>query len=136
MLRELWGDWRDGKLKPRRFIVLYLVVWLAIFVYVVGGGTLLYAATVGQGAGPVHSALKTVSVAAIIFLLWLILAFFNITIKRGRDIGLSGFMTGIFFLVLIPVAGISIFFLPLMALIPADTMRSSPGLGRGSNEII
>lgn len=128
MFCDLWRGWCAGRLAPRRFVSLYLIVWAAIFVLIVVGGTMLYAATIGAGEEPAHPAMKAIGVAGVLLLLMLIAAIYNISLKRGRDAGVPGFVTGILFFLLIPIGGVSIFVVILLALIPTDTIapRSRP----------
>ena len=50
---------------------------------------------------------------------------FNITVKRGRDTGVQGFVTGTIFFVTLMLGGVPLFFNILLALVPRDTFRTA-----------
>ncbi|WP_310467872.1 hypothetical protein [Sphingomonas sp.] len=122
LMRDMWGGWSGTRLAPRRFAWVYAMTWL--FLLVVGlAGLSLGAAMLGGGGERSGAAGGLGGLLAVALLLWLA-ALFNISVKRGRDIGVPGFVTGILFLVLLFAGGVPIFASILLALVPADTVAA------------
>jgi uncharacterized membrane protein YhaH (DUF805 family) len=124
ILREMWGGWSGERLSPRRFAMLYGATWL--FLILIGLLTLVLATTMFGGDGePLSDAAgRFAGLLALALLLWFA-ALFNITVKRGRDIGVPGFVAGVLFLALLAVGGVSVFASLLLALVPTDTLSVS-----------
>ena len=100
LLRDFWGDWCAGRLEARRFAILYGIVVAAIVVLLfalVAGALTMVTVFKNDGTGPGAGQFGGLMFGAIFLL---VAAWFNITVKRGRDIGIPGFVTGIGFLVL------------------------------------
>ena len=123
-MRDMWGGWSGERLSPRRFAMLYGMTWL--FLILVGALSLALASTLFGGDGKPQSdaAGSFAGLLAMSLLLWFA-ALFNITVKRGRDIGVPGFVAGVLFLLFMVVGGVSIFAALLLALIPTDTVTVS-----------
>jgi hypothetical protein len=120
MLRDLFSDWAAGKLGARRFAVLYGVLIAGLIGFFALAGTLAMF-TVGRP----HASSHTVGSFAGLLVLALLLLFaglFNIVIKRGRDIGIPGYIAGIGFLIVFFMGGLGIFLSIALALIPSDTV--------------
>lgn len=120
MLRDLFSDWAGGRLGPRRFAILY-GAFIAGLLGFFGLAGILALATFGHAKPSSHA---VGSFASVLFLglLLLFAGLFNIVVKRGRDIGIPGYVTGIGFLLVFFVGGVGIFFSILLALIPSDTV--------------
>lgn len=124
VMRDMWGDWSGARLPPRRFAMLCGLSWLFLLLVCVLGFVL--GLTMFGDHGKPHSdvAGKFAGILAVGLLLWFA-ALFNISVKRGRDIGVPGFVAGIVFLLLLVVGGASIFAAILLALVPTDTVATS-----------
>jgi len=123
MLRDFFSDWAGGKLPPRRFAILY-GIFIAGLLGFFGGAGLLALATIGHADASSHA----VGSFATILILGLVLLFaglFNIVVKRGRDIGIPGYVTGIGFILIFFMGGLGIFFSILLALVPSDTISGA-----------
>lgn len=123
-MHDMWGGWSGERLSPRRFAMLYGMTWL--FLILVCVLSLALAATMFGADGKPRSDAAGIfaGVLAVSLLLWFA-ALFNISVKRGRDIGIPGFVTGILFLVFMVAGGVSLFATILLALIPTDTVAVS-----------
>ena len=123
MLTDLFGNWSGSRLAPRRFALL----WVILFVELVA--TLVLAAVIAvAGEGTVDPKGPAVRLAATLGVTGLILFFvgmFNITVKRGRDTGVQGFVTGIIFFIMLMLGGVPLFFNILLAVVPQDTFRAA-----------
>lgn len=130
VLRDLLGEWCLGQLGPRRFALLYATIiagFAGLIVLTIGWGMAL-ALSLGSSA-PTSAAGWP---AGLIFLIFfaLLAALLNITLKRGRDMGIPGFVTGIGFVILLIMGGLGIFLSILLALVPSGTFgRSDSGVG-------
>jgi uncharacterized membrane protein YhaH (DUF805 family) len=126
VLRDMWGEWAGGRLPPRRFALLYVCTWLFLLIVCLLGFAL--GATMFGEHGKPHSSVAGdfAGILGLGMLLWFA-ALFNISVKRGRDIGVPGFVAGILFLVGLVVGGGSIFASLLLALIPSDTVAGGRG---------
>lgn len=123
MLRDLLSDWAGGKLPPRRFAVLY-GLFIAGLIGFFGGAAILAMVTIGHGNASSH----TVGSFAMILIVGLFLLFaglFNIVVKRGRDIGIPGYVTGIVFIFVFFMGGLGVFLSILLALVPSDTIATA-----------
>lgn len=125
MMRELLGDWCTGSLGPRRFAVL----WATVVVVLVGSIFLAFAGAITWVAllNPDGSfgAAAWLSIVLIVAIILMTVALFNIVIKRGRDIGLPGFVTAIGFVVLCAMGGLTVFLSILLAVVPSGTFARS-----------
>jgi uncharacterized membrane protein YhaH (DUF805 family) len=121
VLVDLFGNWSGSRLAPRRFALL----WVLLFVLLLT--TLVLAAVIAvAGEGTVDPKGPAVRLAATFGVTGLMLFFvgmFNITVKRGRDTGVQGFVTGTIFFVTLMLGGVPLFFNILLALVPQDTFR-------------
>jgi len=75
--------------------------------------------------GHADASTKAVGSFATILILGLLLLFaglFNIVVKRGRDIGIPGYIAGIGFILVFFMGGLGIFLSILLALVPSDTV--------------
>jgi len=125
MLQDLFSGWCTGRLAPRRFAVL----WSIVVVLLVGTIFLAFASAITWVAvfnpdGTLHAAMWLFIVELITIVL-MTAALFNIVIKRGRDIGIPGFVTGIGFIILCCMGGLTAFLSILLALIPTGTLSSA-----------
>ena len=99
MISDYFGDWTSGKLGRGRFALLYAViiaVSLGLILVITGDITMsgrAFAAKINAMGAAQSGLLLLLSLA-------LQIAALNIIAKRGRDIGLSGLVTLILFLVL------------------------------------
>ena len=125
MLQDLFGHWCTGRIGPRRFAVLWatLVVTLAALTFLFFAAAIGIVVLVKADGTPGRGVLA--AVAAFGGILLFLAAMFNITIKRGRDIGIPGFVTAIACLVLLPIGGLSIFATILLALVPGNSLSRS-----------
>jgi uncharacterized membrane protein YhaH (DUF805 family) len=117
LLLELFGNWSGTRLARRRFAIL----WLLLFVELFAGLALMALISLAW----VKSFLNS-SIPAITFMVTTILFFagmLNITLKRGRDIGVPGFITAIVFFVALMMGGVPIFLNVLLAFVPAGALR-------------
>jgi uncharacterized membrane protein YhaH (DUF805 family) len=123
IMRDMWGNWSGARLAPRRFAILYGVTWLFLAILLSLG--LLMALTLFAGDDkPNAIAGRLAGLLGVGLLLWFA-ALINITVKRGRDIGVPGFVTGILFLVMMVLGGMPIFAAILLALVPSDTVAAA-----------
>ena len=118
VLRDLLGEWCLGRLEPRRFALLYAAVIgsLAGLIVLI----IAWAMTMAKASGPNWP-------AGLMFFTFMTLlaALFNITVKRGRDMGIPGFVMGIGFVILFCMGGVTIFLSILLALVPSGTFARS-----------
>ena len=122
LLRDLLGEWCFGRLEPRRFAILYATIIGSLAALIVL--TIAWAVTMAKASGAGWP-------AGLIFFTFMALlaALFNITVKRGRDMGIPGFVMGIGFVVLFCMGGVTIFLSILLALVPSGTFaRSTPSI--------
>ena len=125
MLRDYWGEWCTGRIEARRFAFLYalaLAAMIILLVVLVGGALTMVELFKNDGTGP---GAGWFGGPMFFGFLMLMAGWFNIVVKRGRDIGIPGFVTGIGFLLLLVMGGLGILLTILMALIPAGTFASS-----------
>ena len=125
MMRDLLGDWCTGSLGPRRFAVL----WATVVVVLVGSIFLAFAGAITWVAllNPDGSfgAAAWLGIVLIVAIILMTVALFNIVIKRGRDIGIPGFVTAIGFVVLCAMGGLTVFLSILLAVVPSGTFARS-----------
>ncbi|MFL6730573.1 MAG: hypothetical protein ACJ8E3_03945 [Sphingomicrobium sp.] len=127
VLRDLLGEWCLGRLGPRRFALLYATIIGSLAGLIVF--TIAWATTIMTMVDSPSSSPAATWPAGLIFFTFLALlaALFNITVKRGRDIGIPGFIMGIGFVILFCMGGVTIFLSILLALVPSGTFaRSNP----------
>ena len=121
LLLELFGNWSGTRLAPRRFVML----WLLLFVELFGGLALtVLVAFVSAKSFDLHH--LSSSIPAVTFMVTTILFFagmLNISLKRGRDIGVPGFITAIVLFVALMMGGVPMFLNILLAFVPAGTIR-------------
>lgn len=140
MLRDYFGELTGGRLKPIRFVVLWilLVVLFVAFGVLVGASIGIAERLVGgdfmetQRLARESLALPGVIVVAVVFLC-LALAKLNIIAKRARDVGLPGWLTAVLIAVLSigtsqaasgPVAGsLGFLLLIILAVLPTGMLR-------------
>ena len=121
MLRDLLGDWCTGSLRPRRFAVLWsiVVVVLVVSIFLAFAGAITWVALVNpDGSFGAAAGLGIVLIVAIILMT---VSLFNIVIKRGRDIGLPGFVTAIGFVALCAMGGLTVFLSIALAVVPSGS---------------
>jgi uncharacterized membrane protein YhaH (DUF805 family) len=124
MLQDLFSGWCSGRLGPRRFAVL----WSVVVVILVGTIFLAFASAITWVAlfnpdGTLRAAMWLFMVELLTILL-MTAALFNLVIKRGRDIGIPGFVTAIGFVILCCMGGLTAFLSILLALVPSGTFSS------------
>ena len=124
VMRDMWGEWSDGRLAPRRFAIVYGLTWLYLFLVLALAFVLGLSIFGDHGKGHSDIAGNFAGLLGVGMLLWFA-AMFNISVKRSRDIGVPGFVAGIAFLMLLVVGGASIFGSILLALVPSDTVATS-----------
>lgn len=112
MLKTLWGDWSDGRIDQRNYVIAFLVTIAAFAALVIGLGIAAGIAETFFGSWVDHFEAgqnRGWAVAAIfgfvIALLLIGLAQINLVVKRARDTGLPGLWVGIAYLVLIATGG-------------------------------
>jgi uncharacterized membrane protein YhaH (DUF805 family) len=120
-LQDLLSDWGTGRLPPRRFALLYVAIIAIVLVSLVAAFA-IFAAFYAHG-----SSRDAGWLASLCAVLWLSMfaGLFNIVVKRGRDLGLPGFVMGIGFGVLFVMGGIGVFLTILLALVPTGSFSSS-----------
>src|SRR5947209_9781515 len=101
-LQDLLSDWGTGRLPPRRFALLYVAI-IAIVLLSLVGAFAIFAAFYAH-----RSPRDAAWLASLCAVLWLSMfaGFFNIVVKRGRDMGLPGFVVGIGFAMLFAMGGL------------------------------
>ena len=124
MMRDMWGGWSGARLAPRRFAMVYAMSWLFLIV-ICAFGLILGGAMIGAGGRPLSDSAGPFAGLLVVGLLLWLAALFNITVKRGRDIGMPGFVAGILFLVAMVAGGVPIFATILLALIPTDSIATA-----------
>jgi hypothetical protein len=77
--------------------------------------------TVGRSNASFHT-VGAFAGALIVGLLVLFAGLFNIVVKRGRDIGVRGYVAGIGFLLVFVVGGAGIFLSIALAFVPSDAV--------------
>ena len=125
MLRDMFTQWCTGRLAPRRFAVLWAVIVIALVVamfFVIAGA--LTTVSVFKADGSIQAQIL-VGIGLIGSILLMLAAMFNITVKRDRDIGIPGFVTGVGFLVLFVMGGLSVFLTILLALCPGGSFSKA-----------
>ena len=125
MVRDLLTGWCVGRLSPRRFAALWAIVVaalvLCLFVLIAWVTTMV---TVFNSDGTTRPAVwGGIAIFGMFFLLFAVL--FNIVVKRGRDIGIPGFVTGIGFIALFVMGGVTVLATILLALVPSGTFARS-----------
>jgi uncharacterized membrane protein YhaH (DUF805 family) len=108
VLRQLFWDWRAGRLGRLAFIAYSLTIWAILY------GTHLLLPSPLKGSGPPLGANVSVAaplLAAILGIVALVVSL-NLAAKRFRDIGLPGWIT---VLGLTVVNGTLIYFTPALA---------------------
>lgn len=125
MLRDFLGDWCTGSLGQRRFAVLWaiVVVVLVVSIFLAFAGAITWVALVNPDGS--FGAAAWLAIALIGAIVLMTVALFNIVIKRGRDIGLPGFVTAIGFVALCAMGGLTIFLSILLALVPSGAFARS-----------
>ena len=121
MLRDLLSGWCTGRLGARRFALLWAVVVAALilllFLTIAWATTMV---TVFNSDGTTRPAVwGGVALFSMAFLL--LATLLNIVVKRGRDIGIPGFVTGIGFIALFVMGGVTVFATILLALVPSGS---------------
>jgi len=125
VLRDLFSDWCVGRLDQRRFALLYIIVLVALIVLsFLVFAIALTAVAVFNADGSMRGGVW-LGLALIGGVLVMLAALFNIVVKRGRDIGIPGFITGICFLVMFAIGGVPVFATILLALVPTGSFASS-----------
>ena len=122
MWRDFFGEWQTGRLGQRRFAKLYFVACVVSLIIglIAFAGSLAFV-ELREADGPTNA-------ATLMFLIFvgtcvgLVAALFNIVVKRGRDIGIPGYVTGILYLVLFTMGGIPTLSSILLALVPPDVL--------------
>jgi chromate transport protein ChrA len=124
ILKELLEDWGRGTLGPARFARLWLTCFALLVAVPLTG---MFA--VGILNILLHGELPEPSVfIGGIFILAILLigaAMFNISMKRGRDIGWSGTLTGLAIILLFLFGGVPFFLTILLAFVPSDAFGRS-----------
>ena len=126
MYRELFSEWCTGRVAPRRFALL----WAATIAGMVALLLLVLAVALATGitAKAAHANPQQWIWLGLIFVgsfFGGLAVLFNITVKRGRDIGIPGFVTGVGFLALFLTGGLGVFLTVFLALIPSETFARS-----------
>ena len=114
------ADW-----DPDVFAVLWAIVVaalvLCLFLLIAWVTTMV---TVFNSDGTTRPAVwGGIAMFGMFFLLFAVL--FNIVVKRGRDIGIPGFVTGIGFIALFVMGGVTVLATILLALVPSGTFTRS-----------
>ena len=125
LLRDLLSEWCTGRLPQRRFAVLYVVVMLIVLLSLLGAFAIFstfYAHGSPRDGG---------WVASLCVVIWLAMlaGFFNIVVKRGRDMGIPGFIMGIGFAILFVMGGVGVLLTILLALVPTDSFSRASASG-------
>jgi uncharacterized membrane protein YhaH (DUF805 family) len=118
MLKDLFGNWGRGKLPPGRFAKLWLGCLLMVVLWPLSVGAFAIALKgIGSSGGTV----------GLLVFIWMLAgaAMFNITIKRGRDIGLSGTLTAISVIALFVFGGAPVLLTIALAFVPSQTFGQS-----------
>ena len=118
MLRDLLGNWAGARLGPQRFALLYGVFIAGLIGFFILAGVLAMV-TVGRSNASFHT-VGSFAGALFVGLLVLFAGLFNIVVKRGRDIGVPGYVAGIGFLLVFVVGGAGIFLSIALAFVPSD----------------
>src|SRR5215217_7222548 len=125
MVRDLLTGWCVGRLGPGRFAMLWAIVVAALVVLLFLG--IAWATTmvmVFNSDGTTRPAVwGGLAIFGMFFLLFAVL--FNIVVKRGRDIGIPGFVTGIGFIALFAMGGVTVLATILLALVPTGMFARS-----------
>lgn len=133
MISTLWGNWTDGRLGQRQFMIAYgmtilAIVGLVIAIGLAAGiihaffGSWLDHLEAGQNRGWTMAALA----GFLLFLLAVGLAQLNLVMKRGRDIGVPAWMAGLAHLVLTSTGGALVLAI-IMAFIPSGQFSKGEG---------
>ena len=120
MLHDLFSDWAGGTLGPRRFALLYGALLAGLIGFFVLAG-ILGVATIARPHASSHT-VGSFAGGLMVGLLLLVAGLFNIVVKRGRDIGMPGYVAGIGFLLTFFMGGIGIFLSIALALVPTNTI--------------
>ena len=112
MLKTLWGNWSDGRLDQKNYVIAFLVTIAAFAALVIGLGVAAGLAETFLGSWVEHleagqnRGWAIAAVAGFLLAMLLIgLAQLNLVVKRARDTGLPGLWVGIAYLVLIATGG-------------------------------
>ena len=127
MLRVLLGEWGTGRLNQWQFALYYVAIVGALAVWAIlifGRGVVAISAfetdDIKRHAGGFGFAL-------IGSFLLIAAAWFNIVVKRGRDAGIPGILSGLGFLLLLAFGGLPLFGTILLAALPTaksvDSLR-------------
>ena len=140
MINDYWGDFANGRLERKRFIVLWIVLVFAFIAFglAIGASIGLAEKMVGGNLAEAQTQLRenfslpVVIIVAAIAILALV-AKLNIIAKRARDIGLPGWITAIVIAGLFGmvsqydqserIGGLGLFVLIVLALIPTNAFR-------------
>ena len=125
MLRDLLSGWCTGRLAARRFALLWAVVVAALILLLFL--TIAWATTMVMVFNSDGTTRPAVWGGAALFgsFFLLLAALFNIVVKRGRDIGIPGFVSGVGFIVLFAMGGVTAFATILLALVPSGAFSSA-----------
>lgn len=142
MIRDYLGEFSDGRLQTRRFLILWVVLVVAFIVLGLAVGVLIGVSeqVVGGNIAEAQETLRQyLSLPAIIAVVLIgilfLIAKLNIVAKRARDIGLPGWITAIVFAGLVGTAsqfsesqamgGMGMILLLILAFIPTNALRRS-----------
>ncbi|MCJ8190702.1 DUF805 domain-containing protein [Sphingomicrobium aestuariivivum] len=131
MLRFLWGDWSDGRVKRKPYVMGFAFTILAIFAVVL---------LMGFAAGGLQSIYgdwpddfsdierKGIGLAAFLgflgSMLLIGLAQLNLVVKRARDTGTSGLIVGFLFILFL-ATGVGFLIALVLAFIPTGQFAST-----------
>ena len=120
LLLDLFGNWTGRRLGARRFAIL----WLLLFVELVAGVllTLLIIAVTNRSLDFHQSAPLLAGVTFMVSALLFFAGMLNICLKRGRDIGMPGFVTAILFFVALMMGGVPMIFNIVLALVQEGSL--------------
>lgn len=122
VVTDLLGEWGSGKLSPRRFVHMWLLAFLALIISPLLLFTIVEVIT--WNARNMIDGNSWLWMLMVVSLLVPVAALANITFKRGRDIGFSGTMTGLGFLLLLVLGGAPALLTIFLGLVPSNLVGS------------
>ena len=112
MLKLFWGDWADGRLEPKPYLIGMVVTVAAFLGLAVAFGLAAGIVQIFFGswsehyqAGESRGLEITAFIAFLVAMIAIGLAQLNLVVKRGRDTGLPGLWIGLAYLALLGFGG-------------------------------